>query len=315
MLPDANETTFLVRSTRRASSSVANTTRSPRPSETISPKTPEVENYETFVGTNAVPDLSSLLQGTIFRNAPNLADIRVNSSPKDKRGHANRPILVRRLRPQLQAVAGALRSEAARPADAAGTAGSQHHLRQDLRARSRGAPRDRLSRRLGMLQKERGVVDVDSSDKPLPLAMRARSRSAQSRALRHRCVRRSHRRSDMALHGATDFDAALAADAQTDRDSRPLRRAVPPRRGRARVNHDPVPSGRDSCRFRRSRRSSPKATRSRCIATTIEDATYVGADMAGRSSTYAVIERCSCNSRNDPLAAAAIASIGTASGI
>ena len=161
------------------------------------------EITRTFVGTNAVPDLSSLFQGTVFRNAPNHADIRVNLVPKDRRKHAVGRYSCESLRPRLQAIAARYGAHVAHRADAARTAGAQHDLRKDLRSRSRRTPRDRIAHLIGMLQaRARRRRRRSERQAAAAVAICVEVDPAQGRAF-------GRRRADvaqtlaMALHGAT----------------------------------------------------------------------------------------------------------------
>ena len=104
MLPDANETTFLVSIDAPPQSPLGRTTAIADAVGAELARVPEVADYEIFSGTNSIPDLAGLLQSTVFRNAPNLADIRVNLVPKGER-KIQSAALVAELRPRLDAVA------------------------------------------------------------------------------------------------------------------------------------------------------------------------------------------------------------------
>jgi len=77
MLPDANETSFVVTIDAPPDSTVGNTERTANAMGTAVARVPEVRSYQTFVGTHSVPTLASLLHGTVIRPAPNLADVQV----------------------------------------------------------------------------------------------------------------------------------------------------------------------------------------------------------------------------------------------
>ncbi|MHB8461781.1 MAG: efflux RND transporter permease subunit, partial [Vulcanimicrobiaceae bacterium] len=106
MLPDANETSFLVVIDAPPSSSIAQTHAIASDVARKIATYPQILSYQIFVGTNAVPDLAALFQGTVFRNAPNQAEINVTLLPKDARSIESAP-LVAKIRPELAAIASA----------------------------------------------------------------------------------------------------------------------------------------------------------------------------------------------------------------
>jgi multidrug efflux pump subunit AcrB len=286
MLPDANQTTFLVSVDAPPASSIAETTRIARAVGEVLARTPEVLDYETFVGTNAVPDLSSLLQGTIFRNSPNQADIRVNLVPKGER-KIQSPDLARKLRPQLQAAAArygaTLRILQTPPGPP---------VRDTILAKIYGpnpeVRRAIASRVVGMMQREPGVVDIDSSYKPLPLALTLEvdQRKAALSGVDAATIAQTL---GMALHGAS------VSTLHVPSERRPVgivvRFASNYRRDAASLGSIMLPS--------RAGGLVPLSSVTKIVAQQAaqplyrddySDASYVGADMAGRSSTYAVID-------------------------
>src|SRR5579875_3676263 len=286
MLPDANQTTFLVSIDAPPSSSVQNTTRIAEAVGRVLARTPEVANYETFVGVNAVPDLSSLLQATIFRNSPNQADIRVNLTPKNKRKIQSADLAMK-LRPQLQAVAArygaALRILQTPPGPP---------VRDTIFAKIYGPdPEERraiAARVVAMMQREQGVVDVDSSYKPLPVALQLEVDQRKA-ALSGVDAATIVQTLGMALHGAA-VSTLHTADAR-----RPIgivvRFAPQYRRDAASLGSIMIPS--------RAGGLVPLSSVTNIVAgqaaqplyqDDYQNVTYVGADMAGRSSTYAVID-------------------------
>jgi multidrug efflux pump subunit AcrB len=286
MLPDANQTTFLVSIDAPPSSSVQNTTRIAKAVGRVLARTPEVANYETFVGVNAVPDLSSLLQATIFRNSSNQADIRVNLTPKNKRKIQSADLAMK-LRPELQAVAArygaALRILQTPPGPP---------VRDTIFAKIYGPdPEERraiAARVVAMMQREQGVVDVDSSYKPLPLALQLEVDQRKA-ALSGVDAATIVQTLGMALHGAA-VSTLHTADAR-----RPIgivvRFAPQYRRDAASLGSIMIPS--------RAGGLVPLSSVTNIVAgqaaqplyqDDYRNVTYVGADMAGRSSTYAVID-------------------------
>ena len=286
MLPRANETTFLVKIDAQPSSTVAATERVAEAVGAKLAKTPEVRDYETFVGTNSVPDLASLFTGTVFRTNPNQADIRVNLLPKDRRT-AQSAAIVRNLRPQLQAIAAAygaqLRIDQTPPGPP---------VRNTIFAKIYGPdPEGRraiASRVASQLQRERGVVDVDPSDKQLPPAIFV-ALDPRKAALSGLSA------SDVALTLQTALQGAVVSTMHDPLDTRPddvvVRFAPEFRRDPASLAGIILPND--------SGTGVPLGEIARVVAEQapqpifrddFSDVTYVGAEMAGRSSTYAVIE-------------------------
>lgn len=285
MLPDANETSFLVSVDAPPSSTVANTTIIANAIGADLAKVPEVANYETFVGVNAVPDLAALLQGTVFRNAPNQADIRVNLVPKHDR-KIQSAAFVAKIRPELQDIAArygaTLRILQVPPGPP---------VRDTILAKIYGPDpevrRAIASRVIGMMRHESGVVDIDSSFKALPSALQLEidQRKAALSGVDTDTIAQTL---GMALHGAS------VSTLHTPDDVRPVgifvRFAPEYRRDAAALGSIMIPS--------RIGGLVPLSAVTNVVATSVaqplyrddyEDVSYVGADMAGRSSTYAVI--------------------------
>jgi multidrug efflux pump subunit AcrB len=286
MLPRANETTFLVSIDAPPSSSVARTAQIADAVGAELAGVPEITNYETFTGTSSVPDLASLLEGTVFRNAPNQADIRVNLLPKDRR-KIESAVLVRRLRPRLQAVAArygaSLRILQTPPGPP---------VRDTILAKIYGPDpevrRAISTRLLRFFARERGVVDLDPSDKALPLGIQLEI-DQQKAALAGIDV------SDIAQTLAIAMRGSSAAILHTAGDPRPvgifLRFAPEYRADPSALSSIMLPT--------RGGGLVPLGSVTNFVATQVaqplyrddfEDVTYVGAEMAGRSSTYAVID-------------------------
>ena len=285
MLPDANETSFLVSIDAPASSTVAHTTAIADAVGAALAKMPEVANYQTFAGTNAVPDLSALLQGTVFRNSPNQADIRVNLLPKDQRKIQSAQ-LVAEIRPGLQRLAAqygaTLRILQVPPGPP---------VRDTILAKIYGPDpevrRAVASRIASMMQAEKGVVDVDSSYKALPSALQLQvdQRKAALSGVDADTIAQTL---GMALHGASVSTLHTAAD---DRPVGIFVRFAPQYRS------DPAALGSIMIPSRMGG-LVPLGSVTAAVATQVqqplyrddyEDVSYVEADMAGRSSTYAVI--------------------------
>ena len=286
MLPRANETTFLVTIDAPPSSTVAATTEIAEAVGAQLAATPEVHDYEIFAGTNSVPDLSSLFQGTLFRNAPNLADVRVNLVPRARRG-VQSAVLVRTLRPRLQAIAArygaALRILQTPPGPP---------VRNTIFAKIFGPDADIrrtiASRIQSVLEGEHGVVDVDPSDKPLPASLHVEVDPVKA-ALSGVSVADVVQTLGIALAGSTvseihapvdvrPVDVVVRFASEFRRDPASLSQIRIPARGGG-----SVPLG-EIARVAVTQQS-PSLQRD-----DYRDATYVGAELAGRSSTYAVIE-------------------------
>lgn len=286
MLPDANETTFLVSIDAPPDSPVAQTRSIAEAVGAELARVPEVRNYEIFAGMNSVPDLASLLQGTVFRNAPNLADIRVNLLAKGERS-AQSAAIVRAIRPRIAAVAGrygaTLRILQTPPGPP---------VRSTILAKIYGPDenvrRTVATRIVGMLQGERGVVDINSSFKPLPASLQLEVDQREA-ALSGVSTEDVARTLAIALHGAT------VSTLHTPGDRHPvgvfLRFAPQDRRDASAFASIQVPS--------RSGALVPLSALTHVVAQQLdeplyrddfEDVSYVGADMAGRSSTYAVLD-------------------------
>jgi multidrug efflux pump subunit AcrB/outer membrane protein TolC len=285
MLPDANETTFLVSIDAPPASPVANTTRIADAVGAELAKVPEIKDYETFVGTSSIPDLASLLQGTIFRNAPNQADIRVNLTNKEDR-HVQSADLVRELRPRLVAAAArygaTLRILQTPPGPP---------VRDTILAKIYGPDpevrRGIASFLIDRMQRERGVVDVYPSDKALPAALQLEVDQREASLAGTDAA---------AIAGvlAMSLQGAAVSTLHTADDPRPvgifLRFAPQYRSDAAALASIQIPT--------RSGGMVPLSAVTHLVAAQaqaplyrddFENVTYVGADMAGRSSTYAVI--------------------------
>ncbi len=286
MLPDANQTSFLVEVDTPPTSSVA---ASARVAEIIGAKIasyPEVSDYEVYAGIHSVPDLAALLQGSVFRGAPNEADIRVNLLPKGERKMQSAPF-VAQIRPDLQKLAARYGSTLrilqvppgppVRDTILAKIYGPDPEVRRAIAARV-----------VGMMQHERGVVDINPSDKAQPAALQLEVDQRKA-ALSGVDVATIAQTLGMALHGAS------VSTLHTPGDARPVgifvRFAPQYRQDTAALGSIMVPS--------RTGGSVPLSSLTNVVATNVaqplyrddyRDVTYVGADMAGRSSTYAVID-------------------------
>lgn len=286
MLPRANETTFLVKIDAAPASTIAATSRIAGAVGAALAKIPEVRDYETFVGTNDVPDLSSLFTGTVFRTNPNQAEIRVNLTPKRER-RIQSALLVRRLRSQLQAVVAAygaqLRIDQTPPGPPV-----RNTIFAKIYGRDPEVRRAIAARVASQLAGERGVVDVDASDKQLPPAILVQV-DPRKAALSGLSV------SDVALTLQTALQGATVSTMHDPLDTRPedvvVRFAPQFRRDPGSLRNIVLPNDAGT--------GVPLGEIATIVAQQApqplfrddyRDVTYVGAEMAGRSSTYAVIE-------------------------
>ena len=286
MLPDANETTFLVSIDAPPTSPLGRTTAIADAVGAELARVPEVADYELFSGTNAIPDLASLLQGTVFRNAPNLADIRVNLVPKDKR-RIQSAALVQQLRPKLAAVAqrygATLRILQTPPGPPVRATILAKIYGPDVEGRRAVA-----SRITGMLEHEQGVVDINSSFKPLPASL-------QLQVDQREAAIAGVNTTDIAQTLGIALRGAVVSTLHTATDARPVgifvRFAPENRQNVAALAAIRIPS--------RFGGLVPLSALTHVVAQQLEqplyrddfeNVTYVGADMAGRSSTYAVLD-------------------------
>ncbi|TAM75324.1 efflux RND transporter permease subunit, partial [bacterium] len=167
MLPDQNESTFLVTLDEPAGTDLPTTSRAAQALSARLMADPNVANVEAFVGHHSVPGFNGLLQGIIFRDAPWYADLRVNMLPKDERRIASAE-LARELRAPLQTIGtrfGGLVKIVQEPPGPP--------VRATVMARVFGPdPETRADvarTLLPLFRRERGVVDVDSTVKAQPV--------------------------------------------------------------------------------------------------------------------------------------------------
>ena len=286
MLPDANETTFMLSIDAPPASPLARTTAIADAIGAQLARVPQVADYEIFSGTNSIPDLASLLQGTVFRNAPNLADIRVNLVPKGQR-KIQSAALVQELRPRLAAVAARYGATLRILQTPPGPPVRATILAKIYGPGSEGR-RAVASRITGMLEREGGVVDINSSFKPLPasLQLEVDQRKAAIAGVSTTDIAQTL---GMALRGAE------VSTLHTSSDARPVgifvRFAAADRADAAALASVQIPS--------RLGGLVPLSALTRVVAQQLdqplyrddfENVSYVGADMAGRSSTYAVLD-------------------------
>lgn len=285
MLPRSNETSFLVSIDAPPSSSMERTTAI---ADAIGAKlsgVPEVLNYQTYVGVNSIPDLAALLQGTVFRNSPNLADIRVNLVPKGDRKKQS-AILARELRTQLQPLAARYGATLRILQTPAGPP-----VRDTILAKIYGPDpevrRAIAARVVGMMHRERGVVDVDSSYKALPTSLEL-AVDQRKAALSGVSAAEIAQTLGMALHGAT------VSTLHTSTDPRPVdifvRFSPEFRRNTAALGSIQIPTRAGGLVPLSAVTSVVAGDSQPLYRDDYRNVTYVGAEMAGRSSTYAVID-------------------------
>ena len=286
MLPDANETTFLVSIDALPTSPLGRTTAIADAIGAELAHVPEIADYEIFSGTNSIPDLASLLQSTVFRNAPHLADIRVNLVPKGGR-HIQSAALVGALRPRLSAIAerygATIRILQTPPGPPVRATINAKIFGPELEGRRAVA-----SRLTGMLERERGVVDINSSFKPLPASLQLEVEQRKAAIAGVSTV-------DITQTLAMALRGAAVSTLHTTSDARPVgifvRFAPASRENAAALASIRIPSKFGGL--------VPLSTVTRLVARAadqplyrndFENVSYVAADMAGRSSTYAVLD-------------------------
>ncbi len=100
MLPKANKDTFLVQLDMPLGTGLAQTNRVVSEFEAILRQTPEITNFETYVGTGSPIDFNGMLRGATDRGNQHFADIRVHLTNKDARATSSEAIVLA-LRPKL----------------------------------------------------------------------------------------------------------------------------------------------------------------------------------------------------------------------
>ncbi len=286
MLPSQNENTFSIAIDEPIGTDLERTRAAALAVETRLLQRPEVRDVETFVGTHAVPDFNGVLRGSFFRDAAWFAELRVNLADKAQRRTSSEAI-VRDLRPALQA-AGApygasvrLIEEPPGPPVRASVLGVVTGPGREARA---AVTQDVAT----LVRAEPGVVDTDTTAKRqpprahlifdlrkaalsgVPPASAAREVAAAFGGVESGVVRDSIARDPIPifLRYGDDWRGSLTALAYT---------AIPsttagsvPLQSIARVVTETTP---------------PVAYREDG-----QDVDYVSGEMAGRSSTYAVID-------------------------
>jgi multidrug efflux pump subunit AcrB len=166
MLPSQNEKTFAVTIDEPIGTDIERTRAAALAVEEALLSSRDVRDIESFVGTPAVADFNGVLRGSFFRNAAWNAELRVNLVEASERRESSEAI-VRSLRPALQA-AGAPYGAAVRLVE--------EPPGPPVRATVLGiisgpdeSGRDRVARRVfTAVQSEFGVVDADTTVKASP---------------------------------------------------------------------------------------------------------------------------------------------------
>ncbi len=104
MLPKANKDTFLVQLDAPLGTELVRTDRMIQDIEAVLRQTPEITNFETYVGVGAPIDFNGMLRGATDRIGEHFADIRVHLTNKDARSAQSEGIVFR-LRPTLTEIA------------------------------------------------------------------------------------------------------------------------------------------------------------------------------------------------------------------
>lgn len=104
MLPKANKDTFLIQLDAPLGTELVQTDRMTQDMETVLRQTPEITNFETYVGLGAPIDFNGMLRGATDRIGEHYADIRVHLTNKDARSAQSEGIVFQ-LRPKLAEIA------------------------------------------------------------------------------------------------------------------------------------------------------------------------------------------------------------------
>ncbi|MGQ9871832.1 efflux RND transporter permease subunit [Leptodesmis sp.] len=104
MLPKANKDTFLIQLDAPLGTELTQTDRMIQDIEAVLRQTPEITNFETYVGIGAPIDFNGMLRGATDRIGEHYADIRVHLTNKDARSIQSEGIVFQ-LRPKLTEIA------------------------------------------------------------------------------------------------------------------------------------------------------------------------------------------------------------------
>ena len=286
MLPSQNENTFSIAIDEPVGTDLERTRAAATAIETRLLAEPNVRNIETFVGTHAVPDFNGFLRGSFFRDAAWFGELRVNIVDKASR-HESSEDMVRRLRPALAAAglpyAAAVRlvEEPPGPPVRATVLG--------IITGPTAVGRDALARRLfGLVGAQAGVVDVDTTAKRQPAHAQVIF-DLRKAALSGVQPQLAAREVAAAFAG---IDAGVVRDAAA-RDPLPifLRYGDERRQNLGTLSQTAIPNATggmiplSSIAHVVTHPTDPIAYREDG-----QDVAYVSGEMAGRSSTYAVID-------------------------
>lgn len=286
MLPAQNENTFSIAIDEPIGTDLERTRQAARAVETRLLADSNVRDVETFVGTHAVPDFNGVLRGSFLRDAAWNAELRVNLIDKSKRGVSSEE-LVRALRPALQA-AGAPYAAAVRLVEEPPGPPVRATVLGIVTGPDR-ATRGRLARAVfSSVRAEAGVVDADTTVKRQP--PRAHVVFDLRRAALSGIPAQSAARELAAAFGGLPSGMVRLADA---RDPVPmfLRYGDEQRRDVETLSQVTIPSTTGSM--------IPLASIAHVVTEQTpatgyredgSDVAYVTGEMAGRSSTYAVID-------------------------
>lgn len=287
MLPAQNEKTFVVAIDEPIGTDIERTRAATLAVERALLAEGDVHDVEAFVGRHSVPDFNGVLRGSLFRDAAWYADLRVNLVPPGARRRASEEI-VRDLRPRLALAAAPFAASVRLVEEPPGPP-----VRATILGVVEGPDplvRARIARALATrLRAEPGVVDVATSEKTQPQRTRV-----------HIDLRRA------ALSGVTpsvasdEIAAAFGGLAVTTIRDPQARDAIPVvlqypaefRTSSSALEHAMIPSTTAAAVSLASiatttRESTPPALQREDGI----DVTYATGEMAGRSSTYAVIDQ------------------------
>jgi multidrug efflux pump subunit AcrB len=286
MLPSQNENTFSVAIDEPIGTDLERTRLAATAVEQLLLADRNVRDVETFVGTNAVPDFNGVLRGSFLRQGAWFAELRVNLLDKGGR-HESSEEIVRRLRPSLQAAAAPYAANVRLVEEPPGPPVRATVL--GIVSGPQEAQRDAIARSVsGLLRAEPGVVDSDLTAKRRPAHAHVvfDLRKAALSGVQPQVAAREV----AAAFGGIDSGAIRDPEA---RDPIPvfLRYGDAQRSSVATLGQATIPSADGT--------SVPLSTIAR-VVTTPTDATayredgenvdYATGEMAGRSSTYAVID-------------------------
>ncbi|TAM61040.1 efflux RND transporter permease subunit [bacterium] len=285
MLPDQNESTFLVTLDEPAGTDLPTTTRAAQALTARLMADPNVANVETFVGHHSIPDFNGLLQGVIFRDAPWYADLRVNLVPKDRRKIASAD-LVRQLRGPLQSIGAGFGGLVKMVQEPPGPP-----VRATVMARVFGPdPEIRAQIARGLLplfRREGGVVDVDSTLRAQPVRVQV---SVDARKAALAGVSAAQVAEDLAIA----YGGAVVSTLHDTRTPEPvsiyLRFAPFARADLGTLGAIAIPTAHGNVPLSALTTLSMVSAQQPSYREDGRGVDYVTAEMAGRSSTYAVID-------------------------